>query len=53
MHVPRWISAIRPGTNPAKSAASQPLVLVRLGVAVVSTAWTAAVTSPAPEQVIV
>jgi hypothetical protein len=53
VQVPRWMSAIRPGTNPAKSAASQPLVLVRLGVAVVSTACTAAVTSPPPENVIV
>ena len=32
VHVPRWISAIRPGTKPLKSAAVHPLA--ELGVAV-------------------
>ena len=31
-HVPRWISAIDPGVKPAKSDASQPLVLDGSGV---------------------
>jgi hypothetical protein len=48
VHVPRCISAIRPATKAVKSLASQPLVLVALGVAFVSTAWTFLVTSPAP-----
>ena len=47
--VPRCIRAMRPATKPAKSAASHPLVDVPVGVAVVSTAWTAAVTPPLPE----
>src|SRR3954468_6635340 len=32
LHVPRWISAIRPGTNPVKSSIVQPLA--ELGVSV-------------------
>ncbi len=47
--VPRWISAIRPATKPAKSVVSHPLVEVGTGVGgrVRSTPWTWAVTSPA------
>lgn len=45
--------AIRPATKPEKSLASQPLVLAGFGVAVVSTGWMFAVTSPEPEYVIV
>ena len=46
--VPRWISAILPGTNPAKSSVSQPLVELGTGVGgrVRSTPCTWAVTSP-------
>src|SRR4029453_3674671 len=31
-HVPRWISAIRPGTKPLKSLALQPLAELGVGV---------------------
>ena len=48
-HVPRWISAMFPGVKPAKSLASQPLVEARSPTRLMSTAWTAAVTSPEPE----
>ena len=48
-HVPRWMSAMLPGVKPAKSAASQPLVEARSPWRLMSTAWTAAVTSPEPE----
>ena len=54
--VPRWMSAMFPATKPAKSAASQPLVEVfstGAGGRIRSTPWTAAVTSPLPEYVIV
>jgi hypothetical protein len=53
VQVPRCIKAIRPATKPEKSLASQPLVLVWFGVAVVSTGCTFVVTSPDPEYVIV
>ena len=52
-HVPRWISATRPGTKPAKSAASQP-AFDELGVGpggnwLSFTSCRLAVTSPLPE----
>src|ERR671933_2820483 len=43
LHVPRWTSAIRPGTNPLKSADVQPLAELGLGVAgmtIPPAAWT-------------
>ncbi len=46
VQVPRWTSAMLPAGKPAKSAASQPLVLARGGTRLMSTAVTAAVTSP-------
>ena len=46
VHVPRWISAMFPTGNPAKSPASQPLVLARGGTRLMSTAVTAFATSP-------
>ena len=51
VQVPRWISAMLPGTKPAKSAASHPLVLSDVGAGGfdISTGWTTAVTSPLPE----
>ena len=50
-HVPRWISAMLPGTKPAKSSSSHPLVDVfgtGAGGRTRSTPWTGAVTSPLP-----
>ncbi len=49
LHVPRWISAIRPGTKPVKSAAVQPLAELGVGVGgmmMPPTGWTSAVTVP-------
>ena len=48
VHVPRWSRATLPAVKPAKSSASQPLVLAA-GAPVVSTACTGAVTVPDPE----
>ena len=51
VHVPRWISAMSFGPlklSPAKSAASQPLVLARGGVRLMSTGMTGPVTVPRP-----
>jgi hypothetical protein len=55
VHVPRCRSATEPGVKPAKSAASQPLVLPGSGAggSVRSTGAIAAVTSPEPEYCIV
>jgi hypothetical protein len=47
-HVPRWSSAMFPGTKSAKSPASHPLVLAAFSP-VVPTACTGAVTVPEPE----
>ena len=50
-HVPRWSRAMLPGTKPAKSSTSQPLVDVfgaGPGGSTRSTPWTGAVTSPLP-----
>ncbi len=49
-HEPRWISAMLPAGNPAKSAASQPLVDAWSPTMFTSTAVTDAVTSPSPEK---
>ena len=50
-HVPRWTSAIDPAVKPAKSAASQPLLLDGSGVGgtVTSTGTTLASAVPLPE----
>ena len=53
-HVPRWIRAMSFGPlklSPAKSATSQPLVLARGGVRLMSTGMTDPVTSPTPDPV--
>ena len=48
VHVPRCMSAMLPAGKPAKSAASQPLVLARGGTRLMSTGVTPAVTVPLP-----
>jgi hypothetical protein len=51
-HVPRCMSATLPAVKPAKSAASQPEVLLFAaapGGSTTSIGWSAAVTSPEPE----
>src|SRR4051812_21186989 len=50
VHVPRWMRAMLPGTNPAKSEAWQPLAELGAGVAgtmMPPAGWTFAVTEPA------
>ena len=54
LHVPRWIRAMSLGplkSRPAKSLASQPLVLARGGTRLMSTGMTGPVISPNPEPV--
>src|SRR3954471_18623406 len=49
-HVPRWMRAMLPGTNPEKSAAWQPLAELGVGVAGTTmppAGWTVAVVDPA------
>ena len=50
VHVPRWIRAMLPGTNPAKSEAEQPLAELGVGVAGTTmppAGWSFALAEPA------
>ena len=50
VHVPRWIRAMLPGTNPAKSEAAQPLAELGVGVAGTTmppAGWSFALVEPA------